>query len=120
MSLRAAAMSCIAICLMLSTSARGQNEITNNQPVVGVLNKTETRIQAKITSDYHTGLIDSDQLAQFQRDFDGILDKENEFQSSRSGMNAQKKQKILDMLAAFEARLDKQAAINAPAPAAHQ
>jgi hypothetical protein len=91
-----------------------QDEITNNQPVVGALNKTETRIQSKLTEDFNKGLIDSDQLGQFQRDFDGILDHENVLQTG-GGMNESGKKSILKDLSSFEARLDKQAGINKPA-----
>lgn len=91
-----------------------QDEITNKQPVVGVLNKTEVRIQAKMTSNYHKGLINDGQLAEFQRDFDGILDQENQLQTG-TGMNASGKKTILKKLADFEARLDKAAALNKPA-----
>jgi hypothetical protein len=88
-----------------------QDDINNNQPVAGRLNKTETRIQAKLTEDFNKGLLNSDQLCQFQRDFDGILDHENELQTG-GGMNASGKKKIETDLAAFEARLDKQAGLN--------
>jgi hypothetical protein len=107
--------SCLALlalsALVFAAPSFAQNEIKNHQPVVGSLNKTETHIQAKMTGNFHKGLIDADQLSQFQRDFDGILDHENELQTG-TGMNADGKKSILKDLAAFEARLDKAAALN--------
>lgn len=119
--LRKSSLTVLALSALVSLApCSAQNEITNNQPVVGSLNKTETRIQSKMTTDYHKGWINSDQLAQFQRDFDGILDKENVYQASRDGMTAERKAKILAELAAFEAKLDKQASFNMPAVGADQ
>jgi hypothetical protein len=99
-------------CTLLSlTPCFAQDEIDNNQPVKGALNKTETRLQSKLTSDYNQGLINSDQLCQFQRDLDGILEHENEMQTE-GGMNEAGKKRIEKDLSAFESNLDKAAGIN--------
>jgi hypothetical protein len=87
-----------------------QDEISDNQPVRGALNHRETHIQSKLTEAYNKGLLDSNELAEFQRDFDGILDKENALASA--GMNEAGRNGILKELSAFEARLDKQAKLN--------
>lgn len=89
-----------------------QSEITNNQPVKGSMNKDAERIQQKLKDDFKNGLIDSDQNAQLQRDFDGIMTREDDLKSRGNGMNASGKKDILKQLAAFEARLDKQAGLN--------
>lgn len=99
----------LSIVVLSSAPVFAQNEITNNQPVVGHLNKDEARIQEKLTADFNQGLIDESQLTEFQRDFDGILDHESQLQSA--GMNEAGKKKILKDLTAFEARLDKQAGL---------
>ncbi len=92
------------------TPSFAQSEINNNQPVRGSMGKDEMRIQDKLKADYNKGLINSDQLADFQRDFDGILDRENAIQSD--GMNKSGRKDILRDLASFESRLDKQANLN--------
>jgi hypothetical protein len=102
--------------LVPNTPCFAQGEISNNQPVRGSMGKNEARIQAKLKADYKRGLIDADQLAQFQRDFDGILDRENAIQSD--GMNTSGKKDILKDLTAFEARLDNQANLNKSSNAA--
>jgi hypothetical protein len=91
-----------------------QNEVNNNQPVRGAMNIREARIQRKMQYDYKAGLIDSDQLAEFKRDFSGILDEEDAMKSA--GMNASGKKNILKKLADFEARLNKQANLNRSKP----
>jgi hypothetical protein len=98
---------------LLSSTALcfAQDEIGNNQPVRGPLNKSEARIQAKLTTDFNRGLLDATQLASFQRDFDGILDHENELKTG-NGMNKAGEEDIFKRLAAFEIRLDQQAGIN--------
>lgn len=88
-----------------------QNEIDNNQPVTGPLNKTEARLQSKLTADFNNGFIDEAQLSEFQRDLDGILDHENAL-LTEGGINESGKKTLLKDLAAFEVRLDKQANMN--------
>jgi len=99
--------------LSSTTMCFAQDEINQNQPVRGPLNKAEARIQSKLTTDYNKGLIDSTQLASFQRDFDGILDHENELKTG-GGMNKSGEEDIFKRLKAFETRLDAQANINKP------
>ena len=89
-----------------------QSEISNNQPVKGSMNKDAARIQQKLKDDFKNGLIDADQNAQLQRDFDGIMTREDDLKSRGNGMNASGKKDILKQLTAFEARLDKQAGLN--------
>lgn len=85
-----------------------QSEITNNQPVKGVLNKDAERIQQKLKDAFNKGLIDADQNAELQRDLDGILTREDDLKSRGNGMNDAGKKDIAKQFAQFEARLDKQ------------
>jgi len=102
----------VASALMSNAGACfAQDEINDNQPVKGPLNKTEARIRLKMQRDFKTGLIDSDQLASFQRDFSGILTHEEELKTG-GGMTKSGEESILKQLAEFEARLDKQAGLN--------
>ena len=106
--------SCLAALALAAVSfapCLAQDEVNNNQPVTGPLNKAEARIQAKLTQDYNKGLINDNQLAQLQRDFDGIFDHENVLQGGK-GMNEAGKKTIQKQLTDFEARLDKQAGMN--------
>lgn len=101
--------------LMPVAPSFSQSEITNNQPVKGSMDKDAARVQQKLKDDFTKGLIDADQNAQLQRDFDGIMTREDDLRSRGNGMNASGKKDILKQLTAFEARLDKQAGINKPA-----
>ncbi len=92
-----------------------QSEITNNQPVKGTMDKDAARIQQKLKDDFTKGLIDADQNASMQRDFDGIMTREDDLRTRGNGMNAAGKKDILKQLTAFEARLDKAAGLNKPA-----
>jgi len=103
--------------LVPSIPCFAQNEISDNQPVRGALNKKETHIQAKLTEAFNKGYLDSTELAGFQRDFDGILDHENDLASA--GMNESGRKSILKDLATFEARLDKQTGLNAQGGTRH-
>ncbi len=107
-------LSALALAAVSLAPCLAQDEINNNQPITGPLNKAEARIQAKLTRDFQKGYINDDQLAQFQRDFDGILDHENVLQGGK-GMNDSGRKTILKQLGDFEARLDKQAGMNMPA-----
>jgi hypothetical protein len=101
--------------LMPVAPSFSQSEITNNQPVKGSMDKDAARVQQKLKDDFTKGLIDADQNASLQRDFDGIMTREDDLRSRGNGMNASGKKDILKQLTAFEARLDKQAGINKPA-----
>ena len=99
--------------------AFSQQQLSNNQPVTKVSTAVETRIQAKLKLDYSKGLIDSTQNASLQRDFDAILVKEDDYKSrgKADGMSDKDNGKIVDELAAFEARLDKLAGVSSTAAA---
>jgi hypothetical protein len=94
--------------LLLNAPCFAQNEIENNQPVVGDLNKKEVAIQKKLQSKYDAGLIDADQLAVYQRDLDGISVKEDELKTRSSGMSDSAKKDIWNKLETFETNLEKQ------------
>lgn len=98
--------------LMPVAPSFSQSEITNGQPVKGTMDKDAARIQAKLKDDFAKGLIDADQNASLQRDFDGIMTREDDLRNRGNGMNASGKKDIVKQLTAFEARLDKQAGIN--------
>jgi hypothetical protein len=76
------------------------------------MNKDAERIQQKLKDDFSKGLIDADQNASMQRDFDGIMTREDDLKNRGTGMNEAGKKDILKQLTAFEARLDKAAGMN--------
>jgi hypothetical protein len=90
-------------------SAFSQSQISDNQPVKGELHARETEIQAKLKAAYNAGNIDSTELAQFQRDFDGILTRENDFRTRSTGLTDSGKETIAKQLDTFEARLNRHA-----------
>ncbi len=92
-----------------------QCEISNNQPVTRNLSADEVRIEGKIKLDYQQGLIDSDQLAQFQRDFDGILVEEDSLKSR--GLEGRGRLATRTALNKFEAKLDSSAGVTTTAQA---
>jgi len=96
----------ISALLLASTSlpSLAQSEIANNQPVTRSLSQDEVRIMGKLKEDFRKGLIDSNQLAQMQRDFDGILVKEDSYKSR--GLTDDGKKTIEKALCDFEAKLD--------------
>lgn len=98
----------LVLAALLSTQAQAtfaQNEISNNQPIARAMSDAEIRIQTKLKANYKSGLIDDTQLASFQRDFDGILVKEDNFKMR--GLTSGGQKTIDKALAAFEARLDR-------------
>jgi len=92
-----------------------QNEISNNQPVSREMSAEEIRIEAKLKLDFKNGLIDSNQLAQMQRDFDGILVKEDSFKAR--GLTDDGRKAIGEALCQFESKLDKAAGVSTTAEA---
>jgi hypothetical protein len=94
--------------LLFNAPCFAQNEIENNQPVAGDLHTRETAIQAKLKSKYDAGLLDADQLAKYQRDFDGICVEEDDIKSRGNGMTESGRKTIMKKLDNFEANLDKQ------------
>jgi hypothetical protein len=101
-------ISCIAATLFTASltllPGLAQNEVSNNQPLTRSLSANEIRIEAKMKQDFKKGLIDSNQLASFQRDFDGILVKEDSYKAG--GLTDAGKKTIETKLCAFEGRLD--------------
>jgi len=87
-----------------------QNEISNNQPVTRSLSDEEIRIEAKMKLDFKNGLIDSNQLAEMQRDFDGILVKEDSFKAR--GLTDDGRKAIAEALCLFENKLDKASGVS--------
>jgi hypothetical protein len=97
----------LVLMLALSLPSLAQEEITSNQPVVGDLNAREVKLQAKLKDNFNAGLIDSDELAKFQRDFDGICVEEDDFKSRGNGMTDSARKSIMKRLDLFEADLDR-------------
>jgi len=97
----------IVLTAMLNTPCFAQSEITNNQPVAGDLHTREAQIQSKMKANFDAGLIDSDELARLQRDFDGICVQEDDLRSRGSTITDSARQDILKKLDKFEADLDK-------------
>jgi hypothetical protein len=89
--------------------AFAQNEISNNQPLNRNLSEDEVRIEAKLKLDFKKGLIDANQLAQMQRDFDGILVHEDA--EKAKGLTSDGRASIKKSLCEFECKLDKAAGV---------
>ncbi|MBS2007991.1 MAG: hypothetical protein JST01_13175 [Cyanobacteria bacterium SZAS TMP-1] len=96
-----------AILTITALPTLAQNEISNNQPITRSLSEEEIRIEAKMKLDFKKGLIDSNQLAAMQRDFDGILVREDSFKAR--GLTDDGRKAINEALARFEEKLDKAA-----------
>ncbi|MBK9773348.1 MAG: hypothetical protein IPP57_21450 [Candidatus Obscuribacter sp.] len=99
----------LSLVMVLLVPASAQTQIDNNQPVKGVLHTREALLQLKLNGAYRAGLIDSNELAAFQRDFDGILAKEEDYKTRPSGMTSGGKQDIEKRLYLFEERLARHA-----------
>jgi hypothetical protein len=98
-----------AIGILLSAPGFAQDQIKDNQPIVGALHKKEAKIQAKLQADYRAGLIDSTELAKLQRDFDGICVEEDRLKTKGEGMTDAGRTLIMAKLDEFEVALDKRA-----------
>lgn len=94
------------VALVLSAPCFAQNEITENQPVVGDINTRTKLLQTKLKTNYDAGLIDSDELAKFQRDLDGICVQEDDLKARAGGMTGAGRKEILKKLDLFESELD--------------
>jgi hypothetical protein len=99
----------VLVGLILSVPCFAQNEITENQPVVGNIHDREALVQAKLKSNYDAGLIDSDELAKFQRDLDGICVQEDDLKSRAGGMTSGGRKEIEKKLDLLEGELAKHA-----------
>jgi hypothetical protein len=107
-------LAALAIGLSVCSYASAQNPAQNNQPVVGSVHKQEARIQRKLQQYYKQGRIDSNELARFQRDFDGICVKEDAARMKEEGLTDQAQSSLMKKLDLFEADLDKHAAKSGP------
>lgn len=97
----------VLLALVLNAPCFAQGEITENQPVVGDINTRQAQLQAKLKSNYDSGLIDSDELANFQRELDGIGVQEDDLKSRAGGMTSAGQKEIMKKLDLFEADLEK-------------
>jgi hypothetical protein len=97
------------LALVLNAPCFAQNEITENQPVVGDINSRTKQLQTKLKTNYDAGLIDSDELAKFQRDLDGICVQEDDLKARSGGMSSAGRKEILKKLDIFESELDQHA-----------
>jgi len=85
--------------------AMAQSQIDNNQPVQGSLQTREAVLQNKLNVCYDAGNIDSTELASLQRDFDGILVKEERLKSKAGGLTDSGYSSISSALDLFESKL---------------
>jgi hypothetical protein len=99
-----------SIAILLSVPGIAQDQINDNQPIVGALHTKEVKIQAKLQADYRAGFIDATELAKLQRDFDGICVEEDKLKTKGEGMTDAGRALIMTKLDTFEAALDKRAA----------
>ena len=100
----------VSVAFVLTVAFAGtsfaQNSAQNNQPVVGTVHERESSIQKKMQQYYKGGLIDSAELARFQRDFDGICVKEDRDRMTAPGLTNDAKSATLKKLDMFEKDLD--------------
>jgi hypothetical protein len=103
-----------AVSLSIPTCAFAQNSSQDNQPVVGTVHTREADIQRKMQLYFNQGLIDSNELARFQRDFDGICVKEDAARMKQDGLTGTARSVIMKKLDLFEADLDQHASKSGP------
>ncbi len=73
--------------LAITAPTFAQSQIDNNQPVQGSLHGREVDLQNKLNASYAAGVISSTELAEMQRDLDGILVKEERQRTKAGGLN---------------------------------
>lgn len=95
------------VTLALTVPAFAQSQIDNNQPVQGTLHSREISIQNKLNASYAAGVISSTQLAELQRDLDGILIKEDRQREKAGGQTDSNFDSISKALDGFEGKLDR-------------
>src|ERR1700733_9653184 len=91
--------------LTVTAPAFAQSQIDNNQPVQGSLHSREVKIQNELNTSYAAGLISSTELAEMQRDLDGILVKEDRQRTKADGSVNSNFDKIAKSLDCFEGKI---------------
>lgn len=95
--------------ISLSTPAFAQSAINNNQPIRGELHTRAANVQNMLKASYEAGNLTSTELAEMQRDLDGILVKEDKFNTSATGMTDSGAESISKALDLFEGKLARHA-----------
>jgi hypothetical protein len=91
--------------LAITAPVFAQSQIDNNQPVQGSLHSREVEIQNKLNASYAAGTISSTELAEYQRDLDGILVKEERQRTKAGGITDSNFDSISKALDCFEAKV---------------
>ena len=91
--------------LALTAPVFAQSQIDNNQPVQGSLHSREIDLQNKLNASYSAGVISSTELAEMQRDLDGILVKETRQRTKAGGITDSNFDSISKELDTFEGKL---------------
>lgn len=93
----------------LSAPAFAQSAINNNQPIRGELHTRAANMQNMLKASYEAGNLTSTELAEMQRDLDGILVKEDRYNTSSTGMTDSGAESISKALDLFEGKLSRHA-----------
>lgn len=91
--------------LAITAPVFAQSQIDNNQPVQGSLHSREVEIQNKLNASYAAGTISSTELAEYQRDLDGILVKEERQRTKAGGITDSNFESISKALDCFEGKV---------------
>ncbi|MBS1954286.1 MAG: hypothetical protein JST89_08870 [Cyanobacteria bacterium SZAS-4] len=91
--------------LAFTAPAFAQSQIDNNQPVQGSLHSREVDLQNKLNASYAAGMISSTELAEMQRDLDGILVKEERQRTKAGGITDSNFDSISKALDCFEGKI---------------
>lgn len=107
--------SLVAMTISVSPSM-AQSQIDNNQPVQGQLHSRAVELQNKLNASYKAGYLSSTELAEMQRDLDGILVKADRKNTKDTGLSDTDFDGIRESMSELEARLaSKQVAKGGPA-----
>lgn len=93
----------------LSAPAFAQSAINNNQPIRGELHTRAANVQNMLKASYEAGNLTSTELAEMQRDLDGILVKEDRLNTSSTGLTDSGAESISKALDLFEGKLARHA-----------
>ncbi len=91
--------------LAITAPVFAQSQIDNNQPVQGSLHSREVEMQNKLKASYKAGIISSTELAEMQRDLDGILVKETRQRTKAGGITDSNFESISKALDTFESKI---------------